>query len=123
MQARGFSDGAGDVFDATALHALEVVVVVELVLHLEEGASCIGETHPADDPGAGEIVQDAVDGGQRHTAEIIAKAGVHCLSRGMRACAQGIENRDALHRDAQPGGAKALGCCCRHLHESSVSLF
>lgn len=124
MQARRFADGAGDIFDATAVHALEVVVVVECVLHLVEGACGIGKAHASDDAGSGEIVQDAMDGGQCDTAEIITQVRMHRLSRCVRASTQNVEHCDALNRDAQPGGTQSRRCGeCRGRggHDSSVA--
>ena len=108
MKARRSTDGTGDVFDPSALDALQMMMIVVGMLHFVECARSIGKTHSSNNASAGEIAQDGVDGGESNAAERDAQPRMHGLCRCMRAGKQGIENGHTLHRYAQPGTAQAL---------------
>lgn len=108
-KAGGSADRAGDVFDAAAVDALHVVVIVVAVLNLVESAADVGKVDAADNSRCGEIVDDAVDRGQCDTGKSGFGVFEESISGSVRMLVEDVQHGDSLCCDTQTRMAQA-GC-------------
>ena len=90
------TDGAVDVFDATAHDALNVVMVVGRNRQFVECTVTIGQADAANNVSGNEVAENIVHGGQGNARNVFAHEGEDNIGAGMRMFGQGAIHRDPL---------------------------
>lgn len=121
-KAGGGADRAGDVFDAAAVDALHVMVVVVVVLDLVESAADVGKADAAHDSCGGEVIDDAVDRGQRDTGKSGLGVFEESVRGRVRILVEDVQDGDSLCCDTQTRMAQARCGVVRGVNGHAYSL-